>query len=296
MTIMITIPSSRHPVIPSSPLHNLIIHQANAIQLVPTGDPILMDIVWPTWGASLPGSMGRIEKWMSKKWCPRFSHDKTQQKCQKCILVDFRWLFTEKLNRNGFEDDLKQQYQTLQRPKDPKMVSVSHLIHSHNLAEMEMMCLCRQYHYPGEWPAIDIQRIIAVEAMIYHAAPAWSFQNFHGWAMSSPSFCLAFPYQFSTLRPPVSSNMACCKKSTMYRVYFPSKPPFSAGISQLAIFWWHRCVPVLSHPQIQTKEFQLGAVGKHALLGHSSGPGPLKVKWLILPTIVVIHSPQLMRG
>lgn len=67
MTIMITIPSSRHPVIPSSPLHNLIIHQANAIQLVPTGDPILMDIVWPTWGASLPGSMGRIEKWMSKK-------------------------------------------------------------------------------------------------------------------------------------------------------------------------------------------------------------------------------------
>lgn len=129
-----------------------------------------------------------------------------------------------------------------------------------------------------------------------HAAPAWSFQNFHGWAMSSPSFCLAFPYQFSTLRPPVSSNMACCKKSTIYLWYVPSKPPFSAGISQLAIFWWHRCVPVLSHPQIQAKEFQLGAVGKHALLGHSSGPGPLKVKWLILPTIVVIHSPQLMRG
>ena len=79
-------------------------------------------------------------------------------------------MFTEKLNRNGFEDDLKQQYQTLQRPKDPKMVSVSHLIHSHNLAEKEMMR--QQYHYPGEWPAIDIQRIIAVEAMIYHAAPA----------------------------------------------------------------------------------------------------------------------------
>mmetsp|Transcript_52845 Transcript_52845/g.86285 ORF Transcript_52845/g.86285 Transcript_52845/m.86285 type:complete len:412 (-) Transcript_52845:211-1446(-) len=30
------------------PLHNLIIHQADAIQLVPTGDPILMDVVWPT--------------------------------------------------------------------------------------------------------------------------------------------------------------------------------------------------------------------------------------------------------
>jgi hypothetical protein len=38
----------RHPS-SAPPLHNLIIHQANAVQLVPTGDPILMDIVWPTW-------------------------------------------------------------------------------------------------------------------------------------------------------------------------------------------------------------------------------------------------------